>query len=134
MLSLGSVITYSYNESKALKHGACILITAALFLQFLGGYWSGQLGLRWWWLIITIWFIWKMWKYLTYDNIGAKVSGEHLPVRIIITLVPTSIFLLIFLLGYFAGPRGWWWLCLPLVFIYTNLYKVVQKARQSSTH
>lgn len=129
MISLGNLMTYSYNEMPGLKHGACILITATLVLEFFGGFWSGILG--WWWMVLSVvWVCLKIWSYITYDNIGAKYEGEHTLARIIITAVPTLIFLIVYLVGYYSGPRGWWWPCLFLSFFYLGLSKIIQKARK----
>lgn len=123
-----SVLTYTYDENKGLKHAFCLTVLILLFTEFFGGYWSALL--KWWWMgFFVLWIFWQNLKFLTYDNIGAKYKEEHAPARYFFALVPTLVSLAAFSLGYFAGPRGWWWLCLPFGFLYNWFFKFIQKAR-----
>lgn len=126
MPAFESLVTYTYEDGVPLKHAASILITTTLVLYFFGGYWAVQIGVVWP-IILVAWVFWKTWNYLTYDNIGAKSDDEHLPARFILSIIPALACLFVYLVGYWAGSREWWWLVVLLGLVYRGVFKVIQK-------
>jgi len=123
-MDFSSLMSYTYNDIPAMRHGAAGLITAVLVLDFFGGFFSGILGWKWAFIVIAVWSFWRHRKFLG-AAIKVKTYDEWL--RDGISFVIMLIFLFVFFAGYFAGPRNWWWLCLPLVFVHINISKVIQK-------
>ncbi len=123
-MEFGSFITFTFNESPAMKHGAAGLITAVLFLDFMGGFFSGILGWNWAFLIIAAWSFWRNRGFL---GAAVKVKAYDEILRDAIAFIIMLIFTFVFWVGYFAGPKNWWWLCLPLIFVYLGVSRIVQK-------
>ncbi|MCX6779511.1 MAG: hypothetical protein NTU97_04800 [Candidatus Magasanikbacteria bacterium] len=123
-MDFGSLMTYTYNENPAMKHGASGLLTAVLFLVFLGGFFSGILGWKWSFIVIAIWSFWYHRRFL---GLMIKVKTYDEILRDAISFGVMLFFVFVFWMGYFAGPKNWWWLCFPLVFVYIGLSRVIQK-------
>ncbi|HPV70308.1 MAG TPA: hypothetical protein PKY08_00155 [Candidatus Magasanikbacteria bacterium] len=124
-MNFGSLMSYNYNDNPSMKHGAAFLLTFVLFLDFIGGFYSGILGKKWVFIVIIIWSFWKHRKYLG-QAVKLKLFDEI--IRDIVSFVITLIFVFVFWLGYFAGPKNWWWICAPvLALVYWLIVKFVQK-------
>lgn len=121
---LGSLATYTYDEMRGLKHAAAFLIALIFHLTFWGGYFSSLL--EWWWmfLVLAILIFWMMRNWFA-QEVHIKAYDEV--IRDIVSLLTAAVFLLIFGSGYWAGPRGDWWLFIPWLLIYPLVTKVVQK-------
>lgn len=120
-----SIMSYTYDETEALRHSASFLGALALFLAFLGGYFSYQNG--WWWmgffaLLIFKWF----YGFLTLPH--AKRYDKILQGAI--ALIAAVIFLVIFLFGYWASRRGFWFLSILPLGVYFILAKFIHKPRR----
>lgn len=124
-----SVMSYSYNDTEALRHSASFLAALTLFFAFLGGYFSYQVG--WWWmgffaLLVIKWF--SGFLYLPhgkrYDNI----------LRYVVSAVVALLFFLVFLLGYWLAPYGLWFLGLVVFGVYFALAKVITKPYKKKGH
>ena len=124
-MNFGSLMSYNYNDSPSLKHGAAFLLTVVLFLDFIGGFYSGILGWKWVFIVIIVWSFWKHRDYLG-QAVNVKLFDEI--IRDIASFIITLLFVFIFWLGYFAGPKNWWWICIPfLALVYWLIFKFVQK-------
>ena len=123
-MEFGSLMSYTYNESPAMRHGSAGLLTTVLFLNFIGGFFCGILGWNWAFLVIAGWSFWKHREFL---GLAIKVKSYDEILRDVISFVLMLVFVFVFWVGYFAGPRNWWWLCLPLIFVHIGVSRIIQK-------
>lgn len=123
-MEFGSLMSYTYNENPAVKHGAAGLLTAVLILDFVGGFFSGILGWKWAFLVVAGWSFWRHRKFL---GAAIKVKTYDEILRDAISFGIMLFFVFIFWVGYLAGPRNWWWLALPLILVHVAVSRVIQK-------
>ena len=119
-----SIMSYTYNENEALRHSASFLGAFALFLAFLGGYFSYQNG--WWWMGFFVLLIFR-WFYRFLNQPHNKRYDKIL--QSIVALIAALIFLILFLFGYWASRRGFWFLGILPFGVYFILAKIISKPR-----
>lgn len=119
-----SIMSYTYDETEALRHSASFLGALALFLAFLGGYFSYQNG--WWWMGFFVILVFK-WFHGFLDQPNNKRYDKI--IQSVVALIVALIFLVIFLFGSWAAGRGFWFLGILPLGVYFILAKFIHQPR-----
>lgn len=119
-----SIMSYTYDETEALRHSASFLGAFALFLAFLGGYFSYQNG--WWWMVFFVVLVFR-WFHGFLDQPHNKRYDKI--IQSVVALIAALIFLVIFLFGSWAARQGFWFLGILPLGVYFILAKIIHKPR-----